>query len=140
MIEMNRSIPQRKTEDLEKITIGAARFLFEHKAEDILVLRVQELLQICSYFILASGRSSRQVRTLGDGVERYLKPFHLPRIGAHGRDDSRWYCLDHGEIVLHIFDEEARMFYDLENLWSRAPRIEVDLQIPAVSSEAEEAS
>ena len=138
MTEMKRSIPQWEIADLEEITIGAARFLHENRAENILVLRVLEMLQICSYFILASGRSPRQVRTLGDGVERHLKPMHLPRVGAHGRDDAHWYCLDHGEIVLHIFDEEARLFYDLENLWARAPRVEVDFRIPAVTSESDD--
>ena len=59
-------------------------------------------------------------------------------MGAHGRDDCRWYCLDHGEIVLHIFDTEARDYYDLENLWAQAPRVEFDLRIPAVSSKSDD--
>jgi ribosome-associated protein len=74
---------------------------------------------------------------MGDSVERFLKPMHLPRIGFHGRDDSRWYCLDHGEIVLHLFEEEAREYYDLENLWVKAPRLEVDFMSRAVASEPE---
>ena len=133
MTEIRGSISPRKIEELEEIAIGAARFLHEQRAERIIILKVREMIQISSYFILASGRSPRQVRTLGDGVERFLKPKHLPRMGAHGRDDCRWYCLDHGEIVLHIFDTEARDYYDLENLWAQAPRVEFDLRIPAVS-------
>ena len=138
MTEISGSISPRKIEELEEIAIGAARFLHEQRAERIIILKVREMIQISSYFILASGRSPRQVRTLGDGVERFLKPKHLPRMGAHGRDDCRWYCLDHGEIVLHIFDTEARDYYDLENLWARAPRVEFDLRIPAVSSESDD--
>ncbi|MEE2883691.1 MAG: ribosome silencing factor [Planctomycetota bacterium] len=138
MTEISGSISLRKIEELEEIAIGAARFLHEQRAERIIILKVRDMIQISSYFILASGRSPRQVRTLGDGVERFLKPKHLPRMGAHGRDDCRWYCLDHGEIVLHIFDTEARDYYELENLWAQAPRVEFDLRIPAVSSEAED--
>ncbi|MGE4618281.1 MAG: ribosome silencing factor [Planctomycetota bacterium] len=129
---------QHDMQELEEIAIGAARFLHEQRAERILVLNVREMIKISSFFILASGRSPRQVRTLGDGLERYLKPRHLPRLGAHGRDDSRWFCVDHGEIVLHIFDTEARDFYDLENLWAGAPRVEFDLQSPSVSADAGE--
>ena len=138
MTEISGSISPRKIEELEEIAIGAARFLHEQRAERIIILKVREMIQISSYFILASGRSPRQVRTLGDGVERFLKPKHLPRMGAHGRDDCRWYCLDHGEIVLHIFDSEARDYYDLENLWAQAPRVEFDLRIPAVSSKSDD--
>ena len=138
MTEISGSISPRKIEELEEIAIGAARFLHEQRAERIIILKVREMIQISSYFILTSGRSPRQVRTLGDGVERFLKPKHLPRMGAHGRDDCRWYCLDHGEIVLHIFDTEARDYYDLENLWAQAPRVEFDLRIPAVSSKSDD--
>ena len=138
MTEISGSISPRKIEELEEIAIGAARFLHEQRAERIIILKVREMIQISSYFILASGRSPRQVRTLGDGVERFLKPKHLPRMGAHGRDDCRWYCLDHGEIVLHIFDTEARDYYELENLWAQAPRVEFDLRIPAVSSKSDD--
>lgn len=130
MTEIRQSISQRTIEELKEIAVGAARFLHDQRAERIIVLNVRDMIQISSFFILASGRSPRQVRTLGDGVERYLKPKQMPRLGAHGRDDSRWYCLDHGEIVLHIFDSEARDYYDLENLWVQAPRIEIDNLVP----------
>ncbi|HIG04388.1 MAG TPA: ribosome silencing factor [Planctomycetes bacterium] len=130
----------RGVEQLELIAADTARFLFDQKADQILVLRVREMIHISSYFILASGRSARQVRTMGDSVERFLKPMHLPRIGFHGRDDSRWYCLDHGEIVIHLFEEEAREYYDLENLWVKAPRLEVDFMSRAITSEPEDAA
>ncbi len=125
---------------LEELACDVARFLDAQKADRILVLRVREMIHISSYFILASGRSSRQVRMLGDSLERYLKPLHLPRLGVHGRDDGRWFCLDHGEVVVHLFDDEARDYYDLENLWVAAPRIDVDFKRSSVSSEPEDAA
>ncbi len=138
MTQIDGSSAQRSIEELEQIAIGAAQFLHDQRAERIMVLNVRDMIQISSYFVLASGRSPRQVRTLGDGVERFLKPNHLPRLGAHGRDDCRWYCLDHGEIVLHLFDAESREYYDLENLWAGAPRIEFDLKTSAVTMEADD--
>ena len=140
MTENSGSSLQRSIEELEEIAVGAAQFLHEQRAERIMVLKVRDMIQISSYFILASGRSPRQVRTLGDGVERFLKPQHLPRLGAHGRDDCRWYCLDHGEVVLHLFDQESREYYDLENLWARAPRVEFDLRTSAVSAETDDSA
>ena len=115
-------------DDLEKIAVDVACFLHQQRAENVRILRVREMLQISSFFILASGRSGRQVRNFGDAVERHLKPLHLPRLGIHGRNDARWFCIDHGEIVLHLFDDEARDLYDLDQLWGHAPKVDVDFK------------
>ena len=126
-------------DDLEKIAVDVACFLHQQRAENIRILRVREMLQISSFFILASGRSGRQVRNFGDAVERHLKPLHLPRLGIHGRNDARWFCIDHGEIVLHLFDDEARDLYDLDQLWGHAPKVDVDFKalIPSTAQPEE---
>jgi len=95
-------------DDLEKIAVDVACFLHQQRAENIRILR--------------------QVRNFGDAVERHLKPLHLPRLGIHGRNDARWFCIDHGEIVLHLFDDEARDLYDLDQLWGHAPKVDVDFK------------
>ncbi|MGE4614238.1 MAG: ribosome silencing factor [Planctomycetota bacterium] len=133
-------VPNRGVEELEQLAIDVARHLDELKADRIVVLRVREMIHISSFFILASGRSSRQVRMMGDSAERFLKPVHLPRLGFHGRDDARWFCLDHGEIVLHLFEQEAREYYDLENLWARAPRVEIEFRSSTITAEPEDAA
>lgn len=125
----------RSVEELQQIAVDVACFLHHQRADRIRILRVREMLQISSFFILASGRSNRQVRNFGDAVERHLKPLHLPRLGMHGRNDSRWFCIDHGEIVLHLFDEEARDMYDLDQLWGHAPVVDVDFKALATASE-----
>ena len=122
----------RSVEELQQIAIDVACFLHQQRADRIRILRVREMLQISSFFILASGRSGRQVRNFGDAVERHLKPLHLPRLGIHGRDDARWFCIDHGEIVLHLFDEESREMYDLDQLWAHAPVVDVDFKALAL--------
>lgn len=111
---------------LEEIARDAACFLHQRKGEDIVVMRVRELLPIASFFILASGGSSRAIQTLSGALQKHLKPGPLPRLGVHGRGEDRWICLDQGEVVIHIFQREARSFYDLENLWADAPRLSID--------------
>ena len=126
---MAEPVPKRieSLEELEEEAVRVARFLHSKKAEDVLVLRVRELLPISSYFVLASAPAARANRALADGTERLLKPQPLPCLGVHGRDEGRWICLDHGELVVHLFDRDARKFYDLENLWADAPRVPVEL-------------
>ena len=108
---------------LEEITESAARFLDEKRAEEIKILNVRDTLFICSYFIIATASSARHLQTLADGLQRHLKPTNLPRIGAEGNREGRWVCLDHSELVIHLFEREARAFYDFDHLWGDAPRV-----------------
>lgn len=110
---------------IEEIAVSVARYLHGKRAEDVVVLRVRELLPIASYFVLASAGSSRSAQTLSDGLQKLLKGTPLERRGIHGRREGRWVCLDYDEVVVHLFDQEARRFYDLENLWAGAPRIDI---------------
>ncbi len=127
MTETARSRRQiEDVDELEAIASEVARFLHQKRAEEITVLRVRDLLPISSFFIVCSARSSRATKTLCDGVERLLKPVALPRLGIHGRKEGKWVCLDYAEIVVHIFERDARRFYDLENLWVGAPKVAVE--------------
>ena len=126
MTEAAEKRPIDDVDSLEAIAIEAARFLHDKRAGDISVLRVRELLPISSFFVIASGGSARATKNLADGLERLLKPMQLPRLGIHGRKEGRWVCLDYSEIVIHIFERDARRFYDLENLWVGAPKVEIE--------------
>ena len=119
---------------IEEIARDAACFLHQRKGEDVIVMRVRELLPIASYFIIVSAGSSRALQTLADSLQKHLKPGPLPQLGAHGRGPDRWICIDQGEIVIHIFQRDARSFYDLENLWAEAPRL--DIEFPSASEQA----
>ena len=110
---------------LQATAIEVAQFLHEKRAGEISVLRVRELLPISSFFVIASAGTARATKNLADGVERLLKPKDLTRLGIHGRKEGRWVCLDYGELVMHIFERDARQFYDLENLWVGAPKVPV---------------
>jgi ribosome-associated protein len=90
---------------------------------DPVVLEMTALLGVVDLFVVTSGRSDRQVRTITEEIERVAKL----RCGRgptriEGMIDARWVLLDFGDVVVHVFDEETRAYYDLEHLWSAAPR------------------
>lgn len=95
-----------------------AKALSEKKAQDIVILDVGSQTVVCSYFVIATGRSSTQVRALGDAVEEKLKKdLGLSPVRTEGLREGRWGVLDYGDVVVHVFNEESRAFYFLERLW-----------------------
>jgi ribosome-associated protein len=98
---------------------------------DPVVLEMTELLSVVDLFVVTSGRSDRQVRTIAEEVERLAKErCGRGPIRTEGIADARWVLLDFGDIVVHVFDEETREYYDLEHLWSTAPRRAVAVASP----------
>lgn len=110
--------------DAERIALLAA----ERKATDIRVLRVRELVQYTDYFVVCSARSDRQVAAVREHVQATMKAERgLRPLSVEGTDTHQWAVIDFGEVVVHVFYEPVREFYQLEALWSDAPEIEVDL-------------
>lgn len=104
---------------------AAAKALSEKKAQDIVILNVADQTVVCSYFVIASGRSTTQVRALCDNVEEQLKKHHeLAPVRAEGIKEGRWGVLDYGDVVVHVFNEESRLFYYLERLWDSGKNVE----------------
>jgi ribosome-associated protein len=102
------------------------------------VLEVGEIIGITDFFVIGSGRSTRQVRTVADEVESVLRDAQIRPRRREGRDDAHWILLDFGVVVVHIFDEEARDYYDLERLWADAPRVALrTLQVGSLSGSRE---
>ncbi len=95
----------------------------DRKAQGVIVLDVRGLTSIADYFILCSGRSNRQVNAIADHVERFLRNAKIHPLSVEGKTDGHWVLLDYGHILMHIFYEETRRFYDLEGLWIDAERI-----------------
>ena len=92
---------------------------------------MSELLVITDIFIIATGTSNRHVRTLAEEAELQLKALDRRPFRREGVDEGKWLLLDFGDLVIHIFDEETRSYYELERLWGNAPRITFE---PAPSS------
>lgn len=93
------------------------------KAEAVVVLDVRGLTSIADTFIICSGRSNRQVSAIADHVERFLKQQGLRPLSVEGRKEGLWVLMDYGDVIIHVFYEETRSFYDLEGLWVDAKRI-----------------
>lgn len=100
----------------------------DHKTgKDIVVLDVGEVTSICDYFIIASASSSRQVNAIVDDIEDKLSDENINLIHKEGYDSARWVLLDYGDIVVHIFHEEDRVFYNLEGIWKDAAKVDIDI-------------
>ena len=107
-----------------ELVVSAARAADAKQARDVVILDVRELIVITDYFLIASGTSDRQVRTIAEEIEASVKAKGLRPVRREGEREGHWALLDFVDFVAHIFLEEDRRFYDLERLWSDAPRIE----------------
>ena len=110
-------IDERLTEQLKK---GVAALL-DKKAEKLVVLNLQGLTTISDYFVLATAGSDRQAQALSDAVELALKAAGRRPLSIEGYSSAAWILLDYGDVVFHVFHDEARRFYGLERLWGDAP-------------------
>ncbi|HYZ93880.1 MAG TPA: ribosome silencing factor [Actinomycetota bacterium] len=97
----------------------------DKKARELVVLDVADVLGITDYFLIASGSSDRQVRTIAEAVEEKLKEDGLRPLRSEGTAESGWILIDYGDFIVHVLTEEMRAYYDLERLWKDAPRPEL---------------
>lgn len=109
---------------LEKARIAAEAGL-DRKATDPAILDVREVTSFADAFVVLTGRSDRQVRAIAEAVEEALRQHGEKPLGVEGIDDGRWVLMDCNDLIVHVFQEEARGHYDLERLWSDAPRVEL---------------
>lgn len=109
--------PTMRSEDLVKLAIAA---LEDIKAQDITTIDVREKTSITDYMVIASGTSSRHVKSLVDNVLEKVKEQGVRPLGSEGLDSGEWALLDLGDIVVHVMLPTARQFYDLERLWQGA--------------------
>lgn len=117
--------PERSAASLEMARL-AAKAALDKKGEDVVILDVRGLTTYADYFVIASGTSDRHVTALADNVEEQLKKAGHRTIGVEGYTRGHWVLLDFGDVVAHVFYDEARAFYDLEGLWSDAIRVPVE--------------
>lgn len=105
----------------------AAAAITDKKGFDLLILDVSDLVVVTEVFVIATGTSTRHVKTLVEEADYVLKTDteRLP-LRREGEDYGRWVLLDYGDFVVHVFDQETRDYYELERLWADAPSIEVE--------------
>ena len=104
--------------EILELTQEIGRYLSSKKAEDILLIDVREKTTLCDYFVIASGRNTTQVRALCENLEEHLSKQGLEPRRTEGVREGRWAVLDYGDVVVHIFNDESRLFYHLERLWA----------------------
>ncbi|KUK14130.1 MAG: ribosome silencing factor [Synergistetes bacterium] len=109
------------TKDLLKKIVN---LLEQHKAEDIVVLDLSELSYVTDFFVICTGRSETHLEALAEELEFGLKREGIMVWGVEGRKGGRWILLDYGDIVVHIFTPEGRLFFDLERIWNQARKVE----------------
>jgi ribosome-associated protein len=98
------------------------RFALDRKACDLVVLDVHELTSIADYFIVCSGRSDRQVQSIAQGLEENALELGIRPFAVEGTQRGHWVLMDFSDVIVHVFYEPVREFYDLDGLWGHAPR------------------
>lgn len=101
----------------------AARIASDKKANDPVILDLRELSTIADYFVICSGNNPSQIRAIADAIDESFSKLNIDLMGREGIESAHWVLADYGDIVIHIFDEETRSFYNLEKFWIDAPRI-----------------
>lgn len=112
-----------KIKEMVALTVAA---LDDKKAEDICVIDISEVSVLADYFVIAGGNNTSQIQALADSVEEKLGKAGYPMKQIEGYQSANWVLLDFGDIIVHVFDRENRLFYDLERIWRDGKR--VDLQ------------
>jgi ribosome-associated protein len=97
----------------------------ERLAEDVVALDVRKAVSFADTFILATGRSDRHVRSIGDAIAEALAREGLKPLGIEGYEEGRWLLIDFGDVIVHVFQPEVRQHYALERLWSEASPLDV---------------
>jgi len=109
--------------------ITLAKALDSKKGIDIKVLRTGDLTTLADYFVICSGTSNTQIKALSDACEKAMDETGEPAHHVEGHRDGTWVLLDFSTVIVHIFTDEARKFYDLERLWADAEQVDVSAEL-----------
>jgi ribosome-associated protein len=123
-----------------ELALAAARTAEEDHGRAIVILDLRQLTPMFDYFVIATGRSRRQLHAMAEDIDHVLEDdLGDRRLSREGFDESRWILLDYGNVMIHLFDEETRAYYDLEGLWADAPRVPRAVSPPDEPAEPQEA-
>jgi ribosome-associated protein len=121
--------PDNCVEQLDERLCAALRAASDKKAQNMVVLDLREIASFTDYFIIASGTNVRQVQAIADEVVEQLKKQGTRAARVEGYKTAEWVLVDYGDFILHVFEDKARQFYDLERLWRDAVRVSVPADI-----------
>ena len=117
------------TNDLDTSLDLYVKAALDRKALGLVVLDVRHLTSVADVFIICHGRSNRQVAAIGEHIQAFLKAHKIKPLSIEGLKEGHWVLLDYGHVIIHVFYESIRSFYDLEGLWIDAKRIETESMI-----------
>jgi len=111
------------TSDGRQFAIEAARIALEDHCEDVVIFDLRGVSQVCDYFVIGTGTSDRQMRSVIDHIKQKGDSLGHKRYGLAGYQEADWILADYVDVVIHLFTPEARSYYDLELLWGDATQI-----------------
>lgn len=118
---------EKQSKEMAKLAYQA---LDDKKAQDIRIIDISKVSVLADYFIIASGSNRNQVQAMADNVEEELGKAGYPSRQVEGYNTANWVLLDYGDVIIHVFDQENRLFYDLERIWRDGSAIELaDLEL-----------
>ena len=103
-----------QSKEMTRIAVAAME---EKKAQDMKIIDIEHISTLADYFVIASGTNRNQVQAMADNVEEMLGKAGFEPKQIEGYQNANWILMDYGDVVLHLFDEENRLFYDLERIW-----------------------
>ncbi|MCI0380461.1 MAG: ribosome silencing factor [Gemmataceae bacterium] len=116
--------PLNRVQTALEHAILCARTAEDHKGKNILVLDMRGITPLYDFFVIATGSSRRQIHTIAEETDAAMAAVGEKRLSIAGYRASRWVVQDYGDIVTHVFDQDAREYYALEELWADAPRVD----------------
>ncbi len=119
----NNPQPKKPAIALEEKVALCVSMVEEKKAQEVLVLDLRGVSSVTDYFLICHGSSDRLVQAITDHLLEMMKEKGVRALGVEGYTEGRWILLDFGDLVIHVFFEETRRFYDLERLWGHAPQL-----------------
>ena len=120
----NRNLAKKQVNLQKEFAVAAAKIAAENHCTDIVVLDLKGISQATDYFVIATGTSARQMKTVADEIYHAGLDKGFQRFGRAGYDQGRWILLDFIDVVVHIFNKENREYYDLELLWGDAKKVD----------------
>ncbi len=111
---------------VEQITKVIHDAIDDKLGKDISIINIGKVSSLCDYFVIATASSQRQVKAIADNIEDELTKYDIEPRGKEGYDSQVWVLLDYGDVMVHIFNEENREFYNLEKLWKDAPYVNIE--------------
>lgn len=127
-------LPETEPGGLDERVLAALHAASEKKAIDPVVLDLRDVASFTDYFVIVSGANERQVQAISDEVYEQLKKGGSPAVRVEGYKTAEWILLDCGDFVVHVFEQKARKFYDLERLWRESKRVALPAEFTGENS------